>query len=217
MRPNEQAQNRRDTYKWWERRSKLEPSPIDLGTYQGWVNVLYQNGPAIDPQAVSSYRAMARECIEQFAWMLKHGVHVTFHDTDPTPMATGKDGTQYPSIKLLMQEFESTGELRIYRSPDGFHPLLDMHSVQHNGREENANSIFRAVHDYFGHLASGGYFNWTGETQAYYSHASMFSDAARPALFCDSVAQQCVYAATGDYADQKCIRFGPEWFSPPLG
>jgi hypothetical protein len=67
------------------------------------------------------------------------------------------------------------------------------------------------VHDYFGHLASGGEFSWLGETRAYFSHAAMFSDKAKRALFSETVGQQCWYAIHNDYSEQKCVYY-EDWY-----
>lgn len=222
LKPNEQARQIRNNYAGMYGDVRWYPGPntgegrFQLADYQRRVSDYYFAGQQVDPSVVVAYRTFARELFQQFAVMVECGVKVEFCDYDPTPMATAANGTQYPSIKGLMDEFARTGVLRIFRSEDGFHCLLDQHTVMHNGREENANSIFRAVHDYFGHLASGGYFNWAGETTAYYSHAQMFSASARKALFCETVAQQCTYAHTGDYVEQKCVDIPDCYHRPPM-
>ena len=226
VKPNEQARQIRDNFAGMHGDPNFvagpnTAEPWNLKDYQRRVSERYFAGQQIDPPVVASYRAFGRELVDQFFTMVACGVKVEFCDYDPTPMVTRPDGTSYPSIKGLMDEFARTGVLRIYRSEDGFHPLLDQHYFRHRGpdgiyREENGNSIFRAVHDYFGHLASGGYFNWEGETTAYYSHAQMFSASARKALFCETVAQQCTYAVTGDYVEQKCVDIPDIFHRPPL-
>jgi hypothetical protein len=113
-----------------------------------------------------------------------------------------------------VREVKATQHLRVFRST-GDHAILDSVSILHNGRKETMNSIFRAVHDFYGHLASGGHFGWNGETTAYYSHASMFTEDARQALFCETVAQQCYYAIHNDFAPQRCVTFNPADFAAP--
>lgn len=195
------------------------PMAVDLWVYQSGVAVDFADAPDIDSHIVESYKWFMHECAAQFTIMILEGVTVEFFDDDPTPMMADRPGV--PDFRRFVDEYRETGVLRVFRSQVGEHPLLAGDGdwsirVWHDGRSETMNSIFRAVHDWYGHLASGGFFNWKGETTAYYSHARMFSAKARPALFSETVAQQCWYAVHRDYAPQKCVYYGPEWHNPPL-
>lgn len=86
-----------------------------------------------------------------------------------------------------------------------------------------ANDLFRIVHDYFGHLKEGYGFRAAGEDNAWRSHASMYSDLARPAMTTETRGQnswvnygphgeknRTASAADTVYADQK-VGLMPEW------
>lgn len=190
-----------------------QPTRIALADYREYVYTEFMRGENFSASVLASYAAMSRELRKQWA-MLIEIVDVEFCDEDPTPLtASGA-----PSYRAFVNEVESTGKLRVYRST-GKHPILDNRAdgVLHNNRMETMNSIFRAVHDFFGHLASGGHFGWAGETAAYYSHAAMFSVDARLALFNETVAQQCYYAIVKDFLpEDRAVAFLPAVFSPPM-
>lgn len=189
----------------------LPPTYKDLVSYQNLVTDRYKRAPAMNVQIHDSYIAFMRECIEQFNWMRMNGVVVEFEDDDPTPLT--ENGA--PSFKGFVEKVEQEQKLRVYRS-EAFHPILDQFFTQHLGRWESYNSIFRAVHDFFGHLVSGGKFTWKGEMEAYYSHAEMFSETAIAALFSETVAQNAWYAVYKSYAPQKCVYYDSAWYNPPL-
>lgn len=189
------------------------PSNVPLATYQEAVAALFAKAPPIDPAVVASYETFMVEAHHQFDAMREAGIVVEFCDDDPTPISPKTGRISY---RLFVEEVNATGVLKVYRSLDADHPILGAYHLIHNGRAENFNSVFRSVHDWYGHLASGGRFMWKGETIAFYSHASMFSPHAQEALFSETVAQQCWYAVHGDYAPQKCVRYTREWQTPPL-
>lgn len=202
-----------------EDRFDITPMPCDLRVYQTAIAAKFANAPEIDSRVVDAYKWLMLECAAQFTLMVLEGVKIEFCDDDPTPMMADRPGV--PDYRRFVEEYRETGVLRVFRSQVGEHPLLagtDEWAIRvwHDGRSETTNSIFRAVHDWYGHLASGGFFNWKGETTAYYSHARMFSAKARPALFSETVAQQCWYAVHNDYSPQKCVFYGNEFHNPPL-
>lgn len=220
----EEAKFLRDGFNAIHQRGKiLTPDDIDLAHYQQHVSSLFVAAPTFSrakdaPVALQdAYHALVTELREQFAWMMKFGIDVVFCDDDPTPLdpITGRI-----SHKLFVEEYLRTGQLRVFRSNPGHksleHIFLDRTGWWHNGRWENANSFFRAVHDFFGHLASGGHFGWRGETTAYYSHSTMFTEQARHALFSETTGQQAFYAIKKDFSPQKSVWFDACWHNPPL-
>ncbi len=187
--------------------------PFDANKYV-YINELfkvYESGPVFDPDVVESYAAFREQILLQFKAMRQAGVNVIFTDDDPTPLVEGK-----PSFKAYRDEVNYTEEFRIYRS-QGNHPILDMWFVSYKGRFESMNSIFRAVHDFYGHLACDVPFNWRGETLAYYSHRSTLTEDAHLALFLETVAQQAYYYVKNDYVPlEKLFVIDPIWFNPPI-
>jgi hypothetical protein len=188
-----------------------EPANVDRATYQECVYVQYAQELDWTISVMESYDTFTAELLEQWN-LLTSIMRVEFCDDDPTPLSA----SGAPNYRKFLAEVTRTGTLRVYRST-GKHPVLDARTVWHAGRAETINSVFRAVHDFFGHLASGGHFGWTGETQAYYSHAAMFSVKARLALFNETVAQQCYYATVGDFVpEDRAVYFEDYWFNPPI-
>lgn len=190
----------------------LAPDQGELEAYQQAAALWYCESDDTDTdEARGIYQAFGWECWEQFTALVKV-VDVEFCEHDPTPI--GEHGG--PSFIKLREEVEQTRTLRIYKS-DGAHPLLDGEYFTHKNAPITANDVFRAVHDFYGHLATGGAFSWKGETTAYYSHAQMFSEAALPALFSETVLQQSYYAVKQEYAPQKAVIFPVTVPQPPLG
>jgi hypothetical protein len=73
------------------------------------------------------------------------------------------------------------------------HPLLS--------NEEN--DMFRTVHDFFGHAASGRGFGKDGEEAAWVAHSVMFSPEARRAMTTETRGQNSYYNKFGEFAPQK--------------
>lgn len=192
-------------------RKPLVPSTVDLADYQRLIAANYRNDTWQRPTK-ESYDRFMRELLPQWE-AVKSTFTVIFHNEDPTPELYAVNG-KVNSAKMLAH-IRSYCELHVYRS-DGSHNILDQHFIDYDGNSETMNSIFRAVHDILGHAATGASFGWKGETTAYYSHASTFSREAQYALFSETVAQQCVYAVTGDFAPQVGVYYPSIYHRPPL-
>jgi hypothetical protein len=198
MKPIKEAQAFRNAYLDSHGKKRLI-----LSEYQAEVADIFAESATIDHLVVPSYGAFMAELAEQFDYMTNYvGVVINFCEYDPS-----KDDTRAISMR---DAFMTNGVLDIFRS-QGDHVILDQDGLPYKGRVETFNSVFRAVHDYFGHCASGGEFSWVGETRAYISHAAMFSDKAKRALFSETVAQQCWYAVHKDYSEQKCVYY-EDWY-----
>lgn len=192
-----------------------EPQALPAGqveTFQSIINDIYQDAPVVEEAAEDPYLTLVDELGYQFEYLTARGVQFIFQDTDPTPI---NPETGRISARRMFEQVASESNhkdlpgpwayvvVRVYRSADSDHPVLGRYHVEYRGRTENLNTIFRGVHDFLGHIATAQPFDWNGETRAYYSHKSTFSPLAQLALFCETVGQQCVYAATGDYADPQ--------------
>ncbi len=64
--------------------------------------------------------------------------------------------------------------------------------------------VVRVVHDYVAHAVANKPFGPIGEIKAYNVHCKLFSKAARPALFTEIVATNCVYKMRGSSPNPKC-------------
>lgn len=143
----------------------------------------YQALPSMDRKALPAFRAFRKEMLKQYTLLTKTlGVEVEFVDEDP-----------YPSVVELAADLRRK-KMRVYRTDNNSsHPFLT----------NDENDKFRAVHDAFGHAATGRGFDRHGEEAAYLAHASMFSPLATKALATETRGQNSVVIMYGVFAEQK--------------
>lgn len=139
------------------------------------------------PEVKKAYAALAKETMQQYAAMEKAGIQIEPY--------TGT-GEPYKNSAEMMTDVRDNKHLWFFKTEQGFgdgkpaeNALLEKSGVKINGHELLVNDVFRAVHDYFGHTAEGWEFGPRGEYNAYLTHAPMFSDAAKPALAAETLAQ----------------------------
>jgi len=77
------------------------------------------------------------------------------------------------------------------------------------------NDKFRAVHDAFGHLATGRDFGRHGEAASFQHHAAMFPEAAHPALASELRAQNSALIRMGNFPENKPYEI-PDWATKPV-
>jgi hypothetical protein len=151
------------------------------------------------PELSKSYDVLKDHIGRQFTHLttpVEHGgmgvnVEVTKEDPYPNPRAMRNDVEQNKRLKVFSTE--STGGM----SPD--HPF------------DNAmNDKFRAVHDAFGHLATGRDFSRHGESGAFEHHLQMFPPEAHAAAASELRAQTSHLIARGDFPDNKPFAL-PDW------
>jgi hypothetical protein len=128
-----------------------------------------------------AYQAFILETLTQYRHLERYGVRVQVTRDDP-----------YPTTAALIADV-ARGRLLVYATAQGEHPLMTA--------EEN--DLFRAVHDLFGHCATGRTFDRHGEEAAYRSHAEMYSPLARRALATETRGQNAVLIWTGSFQAQK--------------
>jgi len=157
---------------------------------------VYENLPTMDRDAVDEYEALASEVEEQFDFMTKTlGVKVEFVATDP-----------YKTSQEMFQDV-SRGSLKVLQTETtGAHPLFS----------DAQNNKFRAVHDYFGHAATGRGFGQDGEESAWVHHSQMFTEKARAALTTETRGQNSFFNNRGkQFADQKVALLPEEFWAVP--
>jgi hypothetical protein len=156
----------------------------------------YDDLPKYDKDAVDEYEALASEVEQQYDYMTKTlGIKVEFISEDP-----------YKTSKEMFAEV-STGKLRVLKTAStGAHPLF---SNQQNDK-------FRAVHDYFGHAATGRGFGQDGEEAAWVHHSQMFGKKARGALTTETRGQNSWYnTRKNGFADQKVALLPEQYWEVP--
>jgi hypothetical protein len=178
-----------------------------------------------DPEVKRAYAAMIDETLEQYRAMVNTGLVVEFIEGEDPYAAT-------PRLAIL--DVVENNHLWVFPTTEGFgstdldvsdNPLLAKTPVTFAGKPTVANDVFRAVHDYFGHIANGNGFRADGEENAWREHASMYSPLARRAMTSETRGQNSWvnYGPRGEhnrtassndttYADQKTGLL-PKWVS----
>lgn len=167
-----------------------------------------------DPAVISAWTKLAEEARKQYDYMVNDlGIKIEFVDEDPYNIV--KNGIKVPSSKLMMKDVTENNRLFVRGSTKDFatdpHPIWDVET----------NNIFRAVHDFFGHAASGRGFLADGEEAAWMSHSAMFSPEARRAMTTETRGQNSwnnalglgINPKTGEkrFAPQKVFLFPEEY------
>jgi len=156
----------------------------------------YDELPVDDPKAYESYTALATEVEAQFEYMTKTmGIKVEFVDEDP-----------YKTSREMFADV-SKGTLKVLRTAStGSHPFFT----------DEQNDKFRAVHDFFGHAATGRGFGQDGEESAWVHHSQMFTETARGALTTETRGQNSWYNTRGKgFAEQKVALLPKEFWEVP--
>ena len=155
----------------------------------------YADAPMSDSMSEAAYRAMADETQRQFdvltAPVSRGGLGIDVSVSDVDPYNTAK----LEGVRRMVEDLNS-GKLSVLSTDStGAHPYFT----------NDANDMFRAVHDAFGHAATGRGFNRHGEEAAYRSHARMYSPDARPALAAETRAQNAYVNKFGTFGPQKMV------------
>ncbi len=165
----------------------------------------YQAAPEFDSKAVPHYKAMAEETKKQFDFMTRPkskgglGVDVQVTKSDP-----------YAKAAHMMQD-AGQGRFKVFSTAStGGHPYFS----------NDENDMFRAVHDFFGHAATGRGFDPHGEEAAFRSHHAMFTPLARPAMATETRGQNSVLNygdRKGDFPTQKVATLPSSGLITPIG
>jgi hypothetical protein len=137
----------------------------------------YMNAPLRDPRAFAAYAAFCEQTVRQYHFLVGRvefgglGVAVRIVDDDP-----------YPDADAMLSDVRRR-RLRVYASAASGNP--------HPYLSDGENDMFRAVHDAFGHAASGRGFDPHGEEAAWLKHSAMYSPLARRALTTEIRGQTC--------------------------
>jgi len=156
----------------------------------------YDKLPDFDREAVDEFQTLAREVNSQFDFMTKKlGVRVQFVKNDP-----------YKSSKEMFKDVDK-GVLKVLSTEStGGHPVFS----------NEQNDKFRAVHDFFGHAATGRGFGQDGEEAAWVHHSQMFTPKARLALTTETRGQNSWYnTRKNGFAKQKVALLPVEFVSVP--
>lgn len=177
--------------------SELQADP----QFQTKVADKYLGAPVGGHRVQQAFSAFRDETNQQYDYLTKPrtqgGLGVTVEAVDKDPYASHMDMVNdlHNNRRLKVLSTESTGG----------HPFLS--------NEEN--DRFRAVHDAFGHGATGRSFSRHGEEAAFHSHAQMYSSRARPAMAAETRGQNSVFNFRyyGSQFPEQKMALLPDWAS----
>lgn len=130
-----------------------------------------------------AYAALADEVRAQYDLLAREIAIEGYGDGDPVPYRDSAD---------MMDDVRENRHLWVYAGGED-HALLS----------REANFMFRAVHDLFGHAAGGWSFGAGGEENAWVEHSKAFSPLARAALTTETRGQN------------SWVNCGPNAYLPP--
>jgi hypothetical protein len=159
--------------------------------------------------------------------MLSSGIVIEFAPKGVDPY--------HGSPRKMTEDVRNNNHMWVFSTRDGFgsdeafdpldSPMLVETEHEISGQKALANDLFRAVHDYFGHVKEGVGFRAEGEENAWQAHISMFSPLAGRAITTETRGQNSWvnYGPFGEsnrsstpdkthFADQK-VGLLPEWVS----
>lgn len=163
----------------------------------------YMAAPSREERAYPAYAAFCRETVRQYHFLVGRvefgglGLTVSFVDEDP-----------YTDVTAMVQDVQRH-RLKVWSSAatGNRHPYLS----------DAENDMFRAVHDVFGHAASGRGFDRHGEEASWLKHSGMYSQLARRALTTETRGQNCAqifHYGGGRFAEQKAVLLPPKFSRP---
>jgi Protein of unknown function (DUF3293) len=162
-----------------------------------------------DPAVKASYDALKKDINKQWDYATnKLGIKIEPTDAAPYVFTKGDK----PAEKQLFDDVNNNKHLGVFR---GGNPLQEGHPLAEVDPKtgETYNTMFRAIHDLFGHVAQGHDFSEAGEESAWNAHMQMMDPVARPAMTTETRGQTSWFfnnedvrfgeKATGQFADQK--------------
>jgi hypothetical protein len=156
----------------------------------------YDKLPDFDKEAVDEFESLGREVNKQYDFMTrKLGVKVEFVSNDP-----------YKTSKEMFADVSKKRLKVLSTKATGGHPVFT----------DEQNDRFRAVHDFFGHAATGRGFGQDGEEAAWVHHSQMFTPKARLALTTETRGQNSWYnTRKNGFAKQKVALLPSEFVVVP--
>ena len=173
-----------------------------------------------------AYDAWAKETIAQYEAMIKTGITIEFMPNNRDP---------YGNPRNAILDVINNNHLYVFPADGGFgkdaitekqirtNPALALTDIIISGRQARVVEVFRATHDFYGHVKEGFGFRAEGEENAFQSHVRMYSPLAARAMTAGTRGQNSDVnfgpnaefnkTASGEdtiYADQK-IGLMPEW------
>ena len=176
----------------------IDVSPLANDIAQAY-NKLISN--PTNPEVIAAYTKLSDEVADQYKYLTEDlGIKVEYINDGDAYMKLNAKGESVPDPVAMMRDIIENKTLKVRGSAQDFaldpHPIL---SVQ-------ANDMFRAVHDFFGHAGSGRGFMADGEEAAWVAHSQMFSPLARRAMTTETRGQNSYY----NFFDPERKQFAPQ-------
>lgn len=151
------------------------------------------------PETIKSYESLRGHISQQFDILTRPreqggaGINVEVTDTDP-----------YESYEDMYRDVSDNSRLRV---------LSTGTTGSHSFFTDEENDKFRAVHDAYGHLATGRDFSRHGEEAAYRSHRRMLPKEAHAALASETRGQNSFLNwGGGGFPENKMVNL-PDWMT----
>jgi hypothetical protein len=185
--------------KWFPGRVMCRPSNLRL-TEEFCLEVAryYDEAPAGEPDRslLQTYDRLKQEILQQYEAIAAAGYRIvpwTF------------EGQPYRNAAHVSEQVCRSRTLYIYLTRNGHgpdrhgpesgwdvtHPMREPSPIEINGERLLYNDLFRAIHDFFGHITYACSFQPDGEFRATSVHFQMFSDELHPILFSEMIGQIC--------------------------
>lgn len=144
----------------------------------------YDKLPTRDPSAIPHFERMRDEIKNQHDHLTHTmGIKTEVVDHDP-----------YPTVHHMVQDVVNNKRIKVLSTKvTGGHDFLT----------DDDNDKFRAVHDVFGHAATGRGFDAHGEEAAWLAHSKMFTPHARGAMSSETRGQNSALHINGTFQAQK--------------
>jgi hypothetical protein len=130
-----------------------------------------------NPATQKAYAAFIKETLDQYHDLKAAGYKFDFEDK----------GEPYKDQPDMRRSVQQTKTLFVRSSKDDLPDDSPLSKVVEDG--QTANTIFRGVHDMYGHFFPDNTFGERGEFKAYQAHGRMYSKDALPALAAETLAQ----------------------------
>ena len=154
----------------------------------------YASLPTFDPSATKHFDALQDDVLKQHDFMTNRlGIKTQITDHDP-----------YNDVHEMLHDVNNNHRLQVLGTHiTGGHPYIP----------DDVNDKFRAVHDLFGHAATGRSFDRHGEQAAYLAHSQMFSPQALPAMATETKGQNSGLVYGGGFQPQKTALLHPQFYT----
>ena len=155
----------------------------------------YNRMPSFQAGALPAYHAMREEVGRQFDHMTRPtsrgGLGLSVGVTSEDPYGKESIDTVFHDVRKDVRDRNHIDVLS--SKTTGGHPFFSNDEID----------MFRAVHDVYGHLASGRGVDHDGEEAAFQKHSRMFSPLARQAMATETRGQNSALRVSGDFPEQK--------------